>query len=106
MTFLIIFTCSGFIRRTSRPDFVDPFARVLLQLVGDALLRDVAAVGVVKLALVPVRALLLVGTGLRVGRVAVLQSPEEGVESGSIPSERIIRRHEPGIQNFVLVNFF
>ena len=97
---ILFFTCTGFIRRTSRTDFVDPLARVLLQLVSDALLWHVAAIGVVELALVPVRALLLVGTGLGVGGVSVLRTSEEDVESRSVASERIIRRHKPGIQKY------
>ena len=90
-----VHTCRGFVRRAPHSDLVDPLAGVLLQLVGDALLGLVAPVRVVELALVAVRALLLVRARLNVAALAVLRLPKKDVQSWPVPSHRIVRRHEP-----------
>ncbi len=67
---------------------------LLLELVRDRLVWRGAAVRVVELALVAVGALLLVGAGRRqVCRAPAL--PEEIVQGGTVPPQRVVRRHEP-----------
>lgn len=75
------------------PDLADLVVRVLLELVSDALLGLVPAVGVKELALVSVRALLAVGARLQVG--VALPLLEKLLQGRAVPSHRVVRGHEP-----------
>ena len=88
-------TCSRLIGWAPHSNLVHPLAGALLQLVGDALLGLIAPVRVVELALVAVGALLLVGAGLDVAALTVFRLPQKNVQSWSVSSHRIVRRHEP-----------
>lgn len=74
--------------------------RVFGQTFGDALVRERSSLRMVVLALVPIRALLGVGTGRR-GVALFRLGPQEVIQGGSGTTQRVVGRHESVVHEAV-----